>query len=218
MKKGKKPLFIRVLIKLMSLPNNIFKNLNFGIFIHLISCEKWLKFTSYRGRAMKKTACSVLVLLSILILCSCSNRTNSSVRDEMEVINENLRLKDKVAELEKEIEEKNERSQSELEIQKLVSEFFYSINIGDIDEARKKITERIKLTSNVLSLPNNRDIKINRKEYLRLYLEKAKWNYSDQVCLTFDQYTDERNQKINVYVVKQKDDWKIDNMSFNYGV
>ncbi|WP_042346851.1 hypothetical protein [Bacillus massiliigorillae] len=167
---------------------------------------------------MKKTACSVLVLLSILILCSCSNRTNSSVRDEMEVINENLRLKDKVAELEKEIEEKNERSQSELEIQKLVSEFFYSINIGDIDEARKKITERIKLTSNVLSLPNNRDIKINRKEYLRLYLEKAKWNYSDQVCLTFDQYTDERNQKINVYVVKQKDDWKIDNMSFNYGV
>lgn len=167
---------------------------------------------------MKKAAWSALLLISVFLLCSCNGRVNSNARDEMEVINENLRLKDKVAELEKQIEEQAERNQCERNIQRVVNEFFYNINLGNVEEAEEKTTDKIKVNRYSVSLPNNRNIQVGKNEYLTLQLVDSEWNESDNVCLTFDQYYNEKNIKINVYMVKQDDDWKVDNMSLDYGV
>lgn len=165
---------------------------------------------------MKKAMLGTLVFVSIILLSACNMKEKANSFEEMEVINENLRLKDKVAELEKELQEQRQQIDVEREILLNVNAFFQAINLGDAKEAMNYVTNRIIVGSNSLLLPNNRRMTIGKKEFFKLALVETEWGKNNRVCLTFNQLNQDSQLRMNVYVVKSSTDWKIDNMGLDF--
>ena len=58
---------------------------------------------------MKKIKCVYIIILSSLLLSACNGRVESTPISEEELINENLRLKDQVADLKMELQARKQR-------------------------------------------------------------------------------------------------------------
>lgn len=165
---------------------------------------------------MKKTAIILILCMSIILLCSCNSKDDSSSSAEMKIIDENLRLKNKIAQLEEEIHKRDMHKRTEQEMEKLVLDFFYYINVGNTVEAQKRTTEQIKVTETLLVLPNNESINLEKIDLLGMQKVYTEWKGKEKTCMTFELRNTNYDMKMNVYFVQDHDKWKINNFRMNY--
>lgn len=159
-------------------------------------------------------------LCSLFLMCSfltgCVNTVDSASTEEMEVINENLRLKDKIAELENDIDERNQKEILEREVERIILGFFLDISNGHIDEAESQTTENIKVTSTSIVANSSRiEIDYPHSQYL-LQPIQAKWESDQEVCFMFDIIQEKGDYSFKIYIVNEDNEWKIDNLMMVY--
>ncbi|MGM9922906.1 MAG: hypothetical protein ACI35R_01495 [Bacillus sp. (in: firmicutes)] len=166
---------------------------------------------------MKRAACSAVILLSVYLMCSCINSVDSASTDEMAIIDENIELKDRISELEKELGHQNEKIKAEHAMQRSVVRFFHNINIGNIEEAKAYTTGNIKfINQSLMVLPHQRNVMIGEDAYMVLEFDSIEWEQPDEAYVMYTLLLEKRELKVKLYMVQEETNWKIDNIGFDY--
>lgn len=161
---------------------------------------------------MKKNIVLLIMITSLLTACN-ANAKSSSV--QMKVIDENLKLKEEIAELEDGIKGIEKRHSIEQEIEKQVIAFFYNIKVGNLKAAQMMTTEQIKVNKSGLHLSNNQVININGDKYFALQLVRTDWQDPETCCVTFTFLYDNKESKMDVSIIKEDGGWKINDLGTN---
>lgn len=165
---------------------------------------------------MRKVILNMVLILAVMLLCSCNSKVNSSSSKEIEIINENLKLKDRVADLENTISTRNKIEQQEKEIEKIVITFFNNINNNNVAEARDMITNWIEITESSVIFRDGRQIQLNQLNTYSLQLISSEWKNRDSCCLSFELIGSNLNKKLNVHLTNIDGQWKLDNFGIHY--
>ena len=85
----------------------------------------------------------LFAIIFIFLLTACSPQNNGSTDIEMKLVDENLKLKEEIFDLEHELEETIEKEREEQVIESRILSFFYYINEGNREEAERRTTDKI---------------------------------------------------------------------------
>ncbi|MBA9027650.1 MULTISPECIES: hypothetical protein [Bacillaceae] len=155
--------------------------------------------------------CSTIILLS-----SCSYFSVSSTEDanlqEMKIIDENLQLKDKIAELEENLSMLEKNQQTASSINENVFHFMKAIETKDLVELKKRVAEDVRIEPTGIIFDNGEYLKfdfIRSKDYLKLKEHEINSDNGIFVYEFFSVGKNERAGQLSVEVVHQKNGWKI---------
>ncbi|MFJ7975446.1 hypothetical protein JNUCC23_12575 [Peribacillus sp. JNUCC 23] len=159
--------------------------------------------------------CSTIILLS-----SCSYFSVSSTEDaklqEMKIIDENLQLKDKVAELEEYISMLEKNQQTAFGINEGIFRFMEAVETKDLVELKNRVAEDVSVESTGITFDNGKYLRYSfsqSNDYLKLKEHEIN---SEKAIFVYEVFSDDNKVKakhLSVEVVHQKNGWKINNVT-----
>ena len=162
---------------------------------------------------MKNTAFFIVLLISLVNLCACSERTESKSITEAKIIDENLNLKDQIAELEVELALKEQQELNEKEAENMVLVFFQQIFSGRIDEATTMVSNQIKIAGSSLTLKDGSEVTFSNDNSYFMSFSDSEWDGAKSVCMSLVISERETRSSLKVYLIKEDGAWKIDNIT-----
>ncbi|MGM9928424.1 MAG: hypothetical protein ACI35P_10800 [Bacillus sp. (in: firmicutes)] len=166
---------------------------------------------------MKVLKLSVTCILCLL-LCACLNTAESSSDKEMKIMDENLQLKRKNAELVSELEALSQQEELEKELEQVVIQFFLDASTGEIEQANQCTTSNIEVVNSSEILENGRmrtEIWDANEQFL-LQPVSLKWESEAAICASFNLLTANQTTSLHIYLNREESEWKIDNIAYNY--
>ncbi|WP_019241794.1 MULTISPECIES: hypothetical protein [Bacillus] len=165
---------------------------------------------------MKKSMVCIGLLITVILLTSCNSTVNPVTSKEIDIINENLKLKDRVAELEHSLSTTEKKEEKEKHVEKVILSFFNNINNGEFAEARNAISGHVNITKTAIIIENGAKYDIDQFKRYSLQLVSSNWSTNDDSCLTFNLIGSKLNKKMNVKVKNINGEWKIDGFGIHY--
>ena len=157
---------------------------------------------------MKKTF--LFAIIFIFLLTACSPQDNGSTDIEMKLVDENLKLKEEIFDLEHELEETMEKEREEQVIESRILSFFYYINEGNREEAERRITDKIHISHNGIQSSDGRTLVSGLDGNFAMQMVQSEWDGSSRCEATLSVLKDERKQKVIVSLVKTGEEWQVD--------
>ncbi|MBD3109535.1 hypothetical protein IEO70_14395 [Bacillus sp. AGMB 02131] len=162
---------------------------------------------------MKKTAFFIVLLISLANLCACSEQTESKSITEAKIIDENLNLKDQIAELQVELALKEQQEIDKKEAENIVLAFFQQIFSGRIDEVENMISNQIQIADSSLTLKDGSEVTFPNDNSYFMSFSDSKWDGANSVCMSLAISKRETQSSLKVYLIKEDGVWKIDNIT-----
>ena len=161
---------------------------------------------------MKETAFFMLLLLFSASLCACTNQVESESLTEAKIIDENLKLKDQIADMQMEKELREERETIENEVQRELLAFFQKVMSGQIDEAKNMVTDHIEVATSVLKVNSGKEVYLPNSASYLIVIPETEWDGTDSMCMSVEIFHGEGSSNIEVYLIEVDGVWKIDNI------
>lgn len=162
--------------------------------------------------------CSTIILLSSCSFFSVSKTDDAKLR-EMTIIDENLQLKDRVAELEEYISMLEKNQQVAFGINEDVLLFMEAIESKNFVELKNKVAEDVSIESTGITFDNGNSLRygpIQSKEcidYMKLKEHEINTDTGTFVYEVFSIGNKTEAKQISIEVVQQENGWKIKNVT-----
>jgi len=159
-------------------------------------------------------------ICSLIFLCSCSISTTSPERErqnqELKILDENLDLKEQIAELEKDIERlKHNQEMTEL-AEEDVYRFLQAMKDRNTDELQQRVAENAQLDASGIIFNNGQSLKFEEqhanKPLLFVRLRKEDGDI-EAGKLVYDVLPDTEDRYLQLEVILQNDTWKVTGFS-----
>lgn len=165
------------------------------------------------GDGLKKTAFFIVLLISAVSLCACNKQAESEIIMEADIIDENLNLKDQIAELEMERKIKEQQEAVEKEVESHLLAFFQQVITGNVEEAEKMVNSQIQVADSALILKDGSQVDLQKNRSYIMSFPETEWENADAICKTVAIINGESQSKLKVYLMKVDGAWKIKNMT-----
>ena len=161
---------------------------------------------------MNKIVFIIFLLISSASLSACNDKSQAVSSTEEKIIDENLKLKEQIVELQMEKDEREKRDKIESEVQRELLLFINAVSLGNIDAAKTMVKDHIEVAPRYMALANGSEIHFqNTASYMVLFPE-TEWNGADSMCMSVEILKTEGISNLKVYLVKDEDSWKIDDI------
>ena len=167
---------------------------------------------------MKKANCVFIMMLASLLLYACDDRAKSASIQEEKLIDENLHLKNQIADLEIEMKQLEKRYTKESELKNNILTFFYNLKEGKLDDAQSLVAENVEVTPAALKYNDGREIIMELDDYSGVRFKEIKWVSEELVCVQMELLKQEEVDPFNVYMMIDEQMWKIRNICSSYTV
>ena len=159
---------------------------------------------------MRRIFLFLFAIIFILLLSACSAQNNGSTDIEMKLVDENLKLKEEIFDLENELEETLEKEKEEQVIESRILSFFYYINEGNSEEAERRTTGKIHVSHNGVRSSDGKMLVSGLDGNFAMQMVQSEWKGSNQCEATLTVLKDERKQRVIVSLVKTGEEWRIE--------
>ena len=158
------------------------------------------------------------MMLTSLLLYACDDRAKSASIQEEKLIDENLHLKNQIADLETEIQQLEKRYTKESELKNDILTFFYKLKEGKLDDAQSLVAENVEVTSAALKYNDGREIIMDLDDHSGILFKEIKWVSEELVCVQIELLKQKKVDTINVYMMIDEQIWKIRNICSPYTI
>ena len=165
---------------------------------------------------MKKIKCVYIIILSSLLLSACNGRVESTPISEEELINENLRLKDQVADLKMELQQLEKHYTKERELKNQILTFFYEFKEGNLDTIQSMVAEDVEVTSDALKYKNGWETTIPLDKYSGILFKEVDWVSDELVCVHMEFLKQKGVEPLKIYMIRDDYSWKIRSIALSY--
>lgn len=168
------------------------------------------------GEDMKRyMLLSIIVCLS-LFSSSCSSNASQINQENMRIIDENLMLKEKMAELEMKLEQLQEEMIDTEMIQNQISNVFKCLVQKDFEQAKESFSEGVEITQQEIIFGNGTTFDHRIFHDQQVFLGKPiDCTIERKVgCVTYEVYNNKGVHYVTFLVQEQDNAWKISSITF----
>lgn len=167
---------------------------------------------------MKKNNGIFIMILTSLLLYGCDEGAKSTSIQDEKLIDENLHLKDQIADLEIEIQQLKKQYTKESEMKNDILTFFYNLKEGKLDDAQSLVAENVEVTSAALKYNDGRETIMELDDYSGIRFKEIKWESEELVCVQIELLKQKGVDSLNVFMIMHEEMWKIRNIGSSYTI